>query len=37
MSTRLGVNFTQNLQISTLDFGTFHSYPEVKISPIVLS
>lgn len=26
----VGVNFVTNLQISTLDFGTFHSYPEVS-------
>ncbi len=26
----VGVNFTANLAIKTLDFGTFHSYPEVR-------
>lgn len=26
----VGINFVTNLQISTLDFGTFHSYPEVS-------
>jgi mannan endo-1,4-beta-mannosidase len=26
----VGVDFEQNLQIPTLDFGTFHSYPEVS-------
>lgn len=25
----VGIDFELNLQISTLDFGTFHSYPEV--------
>lgn len=25
----LGVDFVKNLEISTLDFGTFHNYPEV--------
>ena len=26
----VGINFVTNLQIDTLDFGTFHSYPEVR-------
>jgi len=26
----VGINFVTNLAISTLDFGTFHSYPEVS-------
>lgn len=30
----VGINFVTNLQIDTLDFGTFHSYPEA--SPIYL-
>lgn len=30
----VGVDFVKNLQISTLDFGTFHSYPEVSTDVI---
>ena len=36
----VGINFSQNLQITTLDFGTFHSYPEVSFFtdlPIIVS
>jgi mannan endo-1,4-beta-mannosidase len=29
----VGVDFTKNLGIKTLDFGTFHSYPEVGFPP----
>ncbi len=31
-----GINFTANLEISTIDFGTFHNYPEVSTCPIFL-
>ena len=26
----VGINFVTNLGIQSLDFGTFHSYPEVR-------
>ena len=29
----VGVNFTDNLSVETLDFGTLHAYPEVCVSP----
>ncbi len=32
----VGVDFVKNLQISTLDFGTFHSYPEVRFYSHIL-
>lgn len=29
----VGVNFTDNISIDTIDFGTFHAYPEVYFLP----
>lgn len=31
----VGINFTANMEISTLDFGTLHLYPEVRSNIVV--